>query len=54
MDFPDDDENIKDMRAVAKTIGLTDLLVKAEASRNVGQIKELLRRALGLLGVTTK
>lgn len=47
----DDDENVKDMRAVASTIGLTDLLVRAHASKQGSQIKELLRQALRLLGI---
>jgi hypothetical protein len=48
------DENVRDMRAVAKEVGLTDLLVKAEASKQGSEIKDLLRRALDLLGVKRK
>ena len=50
MDHFDEDWNVRDMRAVAKSIGLTALLVRAIKSTNAGQIKELLREALKLLG----
>ena len=52
MDFIDDDENIKDMRAVAKSVGLTALLVRAHASKQGSEVKDLIRQALRLLGVT--
>ena len=48
--YLDDDENVKAMRETARTIGLTDLLVKASHTNNAGAAKELLRKALRLLG----
>jgi hypothetical protein len=51
MEFLDDDENVKMMRETARTIGLTDLLMRAFNSQNSGQKRDLLRQALRLLGV---
>lgn len=49
IDHLDDDENVKMMRETARTIGLTDLVVKADQSTNGGATKELVRKALYLL-----
>jgi hypothetical protein len=46
----DDDENVKAMRETARSIGLTDLLVKVSQTNDAGAAKELLRKALQLLG----
>ena len=49
IDYIDDDENVKAMRETARTIGLTELLVKADRSTN-GATKARIRKALRLLG----
>jgi hypothetical protein len=46
----DDDENVKAMRQTAKEIGLTKLIENACEANNRGAAKELLRKALRLLG----
>ena len=51
-DYLDNDENVKAMRETARTIGLTELLVKASQSTNSEATKELVRKALHLLGVS--
>lgn len=52
-DHLDDDENIKAMRETAQQVGLTGLLVKACASDDHTAVKQLLRKALRLLGRRT-
>jgi hypothetical protein len=47
-----DAANVQAMQALARTIGLTALLVKACKSNNRGATTELLRQALRLLGET--
>lgn len=48
----DDAEGMRGMRHMAHTIGLTDLLMTASKSKQGSQIKELLRKALLLLGAS--
>lgn len=46
----DDDENVKAMRETALDIGLTALVREAWRTSNEEAVKELLQRALDLLG----
>ena len=50
IDHLNDDENVKAMRETARAVGLTDLLVRAIQSTNTDTTKDLIRRALRLLG----
>jgi hypothetical protein len=54
MDFIDDDENVKAMRETARTIGLTDLLLRANNSTEGSEVNEFVRQALRLLGVSAE
>jgi len=49
-DHFDDDQNVIAMRETARTIGLTALLVKASQSPDISTTKDLVRKALVLLG----
>jgi hypothetical protein len=51
-DWLDDDENVKDLRRTARAVGLTDLLVLALARTHDTETRDLLTRALRLLGVS--